>query len=154
MDNRSAGLIMLSVLILWAQHRHDPLGSAGLASDGVQVRYQACVAPERSVLERNGGFTVFEGSDDHLPRALPVVTDALCVFQRGVATLRLTLDEVKNAALLFGWQVLEDERPLLALLRSRQFESGVCRAPERIEAPELVGTRARAASDFQADLAP
>jgi hypothetical protein len=154
MDNRSAGLIMLSVLIMWAQHRHEPLGSAWLASEGVQVRYQARMAPERSVLERNGGITVFEGSDDHLPRALSALTHLLSVFQQAVATLRRTLDEVRNAALLFGWQVLGDERPLLALLHSRQFEPGVCPARQRIETPEFVETRARAGSALHATLAP
>ena len=41
MDYRSAGLIMLSALIMWVQHRHNGFALAQLASGAVEVGHQA-----------------------------------------------------------------------------------------------------------------
>ena len=137
MDYRSAGLIVLSALTMWAQHRHDHLGPARAPSRAVEARHEACPAAEQLVFDRNGGFAVVEDSDGHLLSALAAVTHVGRAFQQGVATLQRTLDEVEKAALLLGWQVLGDQRPLLALLHARA--ESVVRCPRgRMAALELV----------------
>ena len=119
MDYRSAALIMLSALIMWAQHRQGHFVPAQPVSPAFNLRCQACLAAERLTLDRNGGVNAIEDSERQLVSALPASIHPLSVFQQGLATLRRTFDEVKEAALLFGWQVLGDERPLQALLRAR-----------------------------------
>ena len=154
MDYRSAGLIMLSAFIMWAQHGHDHLRLAQLASEVLGVRHQACVAAERLALERNRGFAALDGPARRLPPAFPALNHGLAVLERGVATVQRTLDEVRKAALLFGWEVLGDERALAALLALRQPEPALQCPWEPVAALQLGSPLARASFALRTGLTP